>query len=549
MVTPLTIAPVTLSEDAPPRPRWLKPRQPEPGIRPEETQPRRDPKHWKQWGAPVSVSLVLHVIVLLILSLLIIHSPGTPWADSVLVGMFGREGSPADAIVIDTSEFAPVASDAEAGQAKRDLRPMETDEPVAMVIDGAGLSELLGTWEAGSEPAPDSKPTAKTAAGSRKVGAGTKSQNAAGFSNHFAGRTGAAKAALLKRMGGTPASEEAVARGLAWLQRHQRADGSWSFDHIHGPDCDCTEPGRLENCPNGATAMALLAFLGAGHTHEEGDYRSEVQLGLDFLRKHGARAPKGINFSADPQGQGNFYAHALATIALAEALAMTSDEELRPPTAGAVEFIAASQHSGGGWRYFPGQPGDTSVVAWQVMALKSAQSSRIAVPAKVLKSVDRFLGTVQSDASSRYGYMPGRRATPSMTAAGLLCRMYLGWGAESSPLKSGIRFLAELGPSPDDMYYNYYATQVLHHAGGPEWDRWNETMREDLVRSQIRGGHADGSWDVSDPHGFAGGRLYMTTLCILTLEVYYRHLPLYQRERIEFPLTGVPESELPSGGP
>jgi hypothetical protein len=86
------------------------------------------------------------------------------------------------------------------------------------------------------------------------------------------------------------------------------------------------------------------------------------------------------------------------------------------------------------------------------------------------------------------------------------------------------------------MYYNYYATQVLHHWGGPEWDRWNNTMREHLVRSQIRLGHAAGSWDVADRHGIMGGRLYMTSLALLTLEVYYRHLPLYQRDRIEMPL-------------
>ena len=86
------------------------------------------------------------------------------------------------------------------------------------------------------------------------------------------------------------------------------------------------------------------------------------------------------------------------------------------------------------------------------------------------------------------------------------------------------------------MYYNYYATQVLHHWGGPEWDRWNSVMREHLIRTQIRDGHATGSWDIADRHGYVGGRVYMTTLALLTLEVYYRHLPLYQRDRIDFPL-------------
>ena len=57
-----------------------------------------------------------------------------------------------------------------------------------------------------------------------------------------------------------------------------------------------------------------------------------------------------------------------------------------------------------------------------------------------------------------------------------------------------------------------------------------------LINTQIRDGHATGSWDVADRHGYVGGRVYMTTLALLTLEVYYRHLPLYQKDRIDFPL-------------
>ena len=127
-----------------------------------------------------------------------------------------------------------------------------------------------------------------------------------------------------------------------------------------------------------------------------------------------------------------------------------------------------------------------------------------------------------------------------MTAAGLLCRMYLDFDDNKGKLSAGIRFLDEHGPEPEGMYYNYYATQVMHHWGGPEWDRWNNVMREFLIRTQVLEGHATGSWDVADRHGYAGGRLYMTSLALLTLEVYYRHLPLYQKDRIEVPLINAP---------
>ena len=36
-----------------------------------------------------------------------------------------------------------------------------------------------------------------------------------------------------------------------------------------------------------------------------------------------------------------------------------------------------------------------------------------------------------------------------------------------------------------------------------------------------------GSWDPSGPWGRYGGRLYSTAISTLTLEVYYRLLPLY----------------------
>ena len=50
--------------------------------------------------------------------------------------------------------------------------------------------------------------------------------------------------------------------------------------------------------------------------------------------------------------------------------------------------------------------------------------------------------------------------------------------------------------------------------------------------SQIRSGEFAGSWDpvrpVPDRWGPQAGRLYVTTMNLLSLEVQYRHLPLYE---------------------
>jgi hypothetical protein len=145
------------------------------------------------------------------------------------------------------------------------------------------------------------------------------------------------------------------------------------------------------------------------------------------------------------------------------------------------------------------------------------------------RRVKKFLDSVQTNDGSRYGYLPRRAATPSMTSVGLLCRMYMGWRRNQSSLGDGVGYLTAMGPHSEDMYYNYYATQVIHHWGGKEWQKWNAVMRDQLVSRQITNGPAAGSWSPRDPHAYSGGQIYETTLCLLTLEIYYRHLPIYRQ--------------------
>jgi len=124
---------------------------------------------------------------------------------------------------------------------------------------------------------------------------------------------------------------------------------------------------------------------------------------------------------------------------------------------------------------------------------------------------------------------PGRG--PATTAIGLLCRMYLGWKQDNPALKKGVEFLSKMGPHKTNMYYNYYATQVLHHYEGELWYKWNEVMRDYLVNTQVKDGHEKGSWHFDGGHGAAlGGRLYSTAMAAMTLEVYYRHLPIYRKQ-------------------
>jgi len=347
------------------------------------------------------------------------------------------------------------------------------------------------------------------------------------------GRGARARATMVRDGGGTPGSEAAVALALEWLANHQQQDGGWSFDHRASRQCQgqCPDQGNSAAARNGATAMALLPFLGAGKTHKEGNYKQVVQRGLYFLVSRQRQANKGLGSLWEDRGQ--MYSHGLAAIALCEAYGMTKDRKLMGPAQLSLNFISAAQDPGaGGWRYNPQDAGDTSVVGWQLMALKSGHMAYLVVDPETVAKANQFLDSVQAESGAVYGYTgPGNGQATS--AIGLLCRMYLGWRKDHGPLQHGAQRLAEIGPSTTNMYYNYYATQVMRHMGGEKWKTWNTTMRDYLVERQNKEGHTKGSWIMNDAHRSHGGRVYCTSLATMILEVYYRHMPIYQQQAAE----------------
>lgn len=334
-------------------------------------------------------------------------------------------------------------------------------------------------------------------------------------------------------------TEMAVGSALKWLADHQMPDGSWSFDHTLCPNCKgkCRNPGSLAEGRNAATGLALLSLLGAGQTHKEGKYRNQVEAGLDYLISHAKTTDHGISFH---ETGGTMYSHGICTIALCEAYAMTADKALMSPAQKAVDYIRYAQDPvGGGWRYMPRQAGDTSVTGWQLAALRSAHMAYLHVPPTIFKGASRFLDSVQASEGANYGYTtPGMRQ--GTTAIGLLCRMRLGWKKDNPALKRGVEQIAEAGPSNVDVYYNYYATQLLHHwvggthGEGDELGKWNTQIRKRLADSQAAEGHETGSWFFApgDAGAARGGRLYCTAMATMILEVYYRHLPIYRKDAV-----------------
>jgi hypothetical protein len=344
--------------------------------------------------------------------------------------------------------------------------------------------------------------------------------------------------------GGSVQSEEAVELGLRWLAAQQHDDGRWSLRAAPGGKSNLAgRPARVAAKGGedvAATAFGLLPFLARGETHKGSEdshtYTKQVERGIRFLIAE--QKPDG-----DLRGGGNMYTHALATIALCEDFGMTSDPILREPCEKAVKFLVNAQDKkGGGWRYAPGSPGDLSVTAWVLQALKSGQMAGMTVPRETLTAAGKFLDSVALPNDSGYGYMahqPGHwdPAPATMTAAGILCRQYLQGNQKpkSVATKAALDRITAAPPSPTlrNMYYYYYATFTLFNVGDEHWAQWNPKMRELLISTQARGSDLTlkGSWE---PQGKQfqnyGGRLMTTSLALLTLEVYYRHLPLNRVE-------------------
>lgn len=351
------------------------------------------------------------------------------------------------------------------------------------------------------------------------------------------------------KYGGTDASEKAVEASLKWLAIHQSAEGFWDadgFNHHCPPGDRCTglggaaktDPqgndrrGAGTKADSGITGLAILAFLGAGYTHEEGAYADQVDRALRWLirqqREDGYLGGEATYYEAN-------YCHGIAAYAMAEALGMQgdpqADPQLREAVARAVAYTISIQSPDGGWRYRKGQQSDMSMFGWQLMALKSAEIAGIEVPSDVKGQMVQFLkDRSQGSSGGLASYRPGEAITSPMTAEALFCKQILGLRRENKASVEAINHLLRSPPrlSQRNDYYWYYGTLAMYQYGGSSFKQWNDALRESLLSIQRKTGHAAGSWDPDGPWGGIGGRVYSTALCTLCLEVYYRFLPLYQ---------------------
>jgi hypothetical protein len=292
-----------------------------------------------------------------------------------------------------------------------------------------------------------------------------------------------------------------------------------------------------EGRPAAATALGLLCFLGAGHTQKAGKFRQQVADGLSWMQK---------NQNADGSFAKNNYCQSIATMAVAEAYGMTKTPLLKDIAQKAVDTLLARQNEYAGWDYMRASGrNDTSVTGWAVMAMKSAKSSGLDIGNAfegAAKHVEKVTPEIKGDCSNptmdHVGYAwykskPGNvgHRNSRLTAIGCLIRVFIGEDTSGKVLRAhGNKLLEELPKAKKTDYYRtYYATLAMFQMGGEYWKKWNATMKKVLLDKQCKGGCPDGSWDPFEAGKYGAqraGRVFTTAVGCLSLEIYYRYLPV-----------------------
>jgi len=365
--------------------------------------------------------------------------------------------------------------------------------------------------------------------------------------------------AIATQGGGDAQTEESVRRALAFLAKAQSPDGSWNAQtYGAGRLVDLSSAESRYRADTGKfadtamTGLALLAFLGAGHTHKDpGAYSEVVQRGLLYLREQqfpsGDLSGRGQIGSQPTVRYSRMYSHGIAGIAIAEAYAMTNDIELLDPLRRATGYsLKAMNPHTGGWRYdfASDDPGDTSQFGWQAMLLSSANASN-ASPLHGSHRVlmQKFLDSVSTGKAGglavyrnlgQQSRPPEQQASSAMTAEAFALRVMLGLPMSAQAMQEANQMLLKQlpGRGEPNFYYWYYATMAMYQTRtqADAWEIWNEALKRELTSSQVVDGEFAGSWDPRCVWGGHGGRIYTTALACMCLEVYYRYLPLYQSD-------------------
>lgn len=356
----------------------------------------------------------------------------------------------------------------------------------------------------------------------------------------------------LKAGGGGKKSQSAVDLALEWLKNHQSSDGRWDSDGFDS-NCKlnkCSGPGESVFDP-GLSGLALLCFLGAGETHQSGNYKDTVKGGLKFLKdiqdQEGCFGPR--------TSQHFQYNHMCASLAMTEAYGLTQSVLFKDSAQRGLNFIHQSQNPYLAWRYgVRDGDNDSSVTGWAVMALKSGILAGLEVDKGAFGGALAWIDKMTEPEFGKVGYQqrggqPARTTamqdkfpaakSEALTAVGVLSRIFCHASGEDNAdlikkdefVQKGADLMLKQLPKWDtdegciDFYYWYYGSLAMYQVGGKHWDQWKPAMEKAIIEHQRleEGKDEKGSWDPEDPWAPEGGRIYSTAVNCLCMEVFYRY--------------------------
>ena len=511
----------------------------------------------------VVIAISAHVVGITLLSVLYVTSHEAP-AQVAQIGRVALHDRPVEEDApellvpeVVPRDAVPVSTAAATDAPVNPSEVIEPDNPPGLrgpIFDSKEVDKAPGEFNP-DEFAPPDLPAG--ASGGTSIGVGRIGHVGTGIASAFVSRVpgGGGKGGGGPGQGGENGpgaraakdpSREGVMLALRWLRNHQAADGRWDGDGFDA-NCKlnrCDGPGDSTYDP-GLTGLSLLAFLGAGETHQSGTCRTTVKNGLKYLRdvqdSEGCFGPR--------TSQHFLYNHACAALAMTEAYGMTGSRIFKEPAERGIGFVLRSRNPYLAWRYNvpPDGDNDTSVTGWMVMALKSAKLSGLEIERQPIEDAIAWVEKMTEPEFGRTGYQqrggpPARTneaaarfpnsKSESLTAVGMTVRIFGGRDpAKDEMIGKGAALLSKCLPRWDldqgtnDFYYWYYGSLAMFQVGGPQWRKWNEAMKTAILDHQSRDKERCeyGSWAPQDCWSAEGGRVYSTAINCLTMEVYYRY--------------------------
>lgn len=355
-------------------------------------------------------------------------------------------------------------------------------------------------------------------------------------------------------------ASSAIEAALRWLQRHQSPNGMWDSDSyfinckLDGPKC---EPGKnVGGADEALTGYALLCFLGAGYDHQiENPYRETIKTAIEWIL---------LNQQDDGLIGRRNYEHAVCTMALAEAYAMTMDPRLSIPSQKAVDIVLQRQtmgneedeaYGGYGWNYISPNPTrqDSSVCGWNVMACKSAKAAGLEIK-NGLHGSKRWLNGAWKAANPNwkqlndpyndksifpYTWNINSNSTNKdhLSFVGALCAVFLDYNEGDMLLETLANDIDERWfeneKYKDNSYCLYYASLAQYQIGGRHWkEKWGHPKNGYvpwLLNTQYKTNNCnDGTWPFTKEkwHGSDTSPVLTHVYKLLALEVAYRYLPM-----------------------